>query len=403
MLCSRSASLITRTRMSRAMAMTILRMISAWAASRPSKPIRSSLTSPSEILATSGPNCSPISEMVSSSSSTASCSRAASTETASRPRSATTVATPRGWARAGTPEARRLPAWRSRASSKARPTAAVSARGLRWRTRFSSGSTSGWGGSPASSGRVTAPAPFSPGAPEPGWGSRASASPSGTAVGCCCAIVLAPPRSITGRLRRPGRPPRRLGSHGTPAVASLPVLGPAGQGLVEDDVADVGVAPAEGFDRLVLELLVDAEEVLDLAQQVRGDLLDPVDVVPVGVGQGDDQQLLVGALVVGHVEHTDDPGLDLTAREGGLAQQDHGVQGVAVLGQGAGHEAVVGRVVDGAEQHPVEADAARLVVELVLVPRHLGDLHDDVQRQVPAPRALVHRGAGLEPPGPPLS
>ena len=36
------------------MAMTILRMISAWAASRPSKPIRSSLTSPPEILATSG-------------------------------------------------------------------------------------------------------------------------------------------------------------------------------------------------------------------------------------------------------------------------------------------------------------------------------------------------------------
>src|SRR5829696_9166692 len=147
-----------------------------------------------------------------------------------------------------------------------------------------------------------APAPFSPGAPEPGWGSRSSASPSGTAVGCCCAIVLAPPRSIDRPPAPAGGGRRgRLGSHGTPAVTSLPVLSPAGQGLVEDDVADVGVAPAEGLDRLVLELLVDAEEVLDLAQQVRRDLVDPVDVVPVGVGQGDDQQLLVRALVVGHV------------------------------------------------------------------------------------------------------
>ena len=136
--------------MSRAMAMTILRMISAWAASRPSNPIRSSLTRPSEILATSGPNWVPISSRLTRPSSRASCSRAASTDTASRPRSATTVATPSGWARYGTPEARRRPACRSRASSKARPTAAVSARGLRWRTRWSSDSTSGSGGGAAS-------------------------------------------------------------------------------------------------------------------------------------------------------------------------------------------------------------------------------------------------------------
>src|SRR5215204_1765841 len=153
-------------------------------------------------------------------------------------------------------------------------------------------------------------------------------------------------------------------------------------GLVEDDVADVGVAPAEGLDRLVLELLVDGEEVLDLPQQVGRDLVDLVDVVPVGVGQGDDQQLLVRALVVGHVEHADDAGLDLAAGEGRLAQQDHGVERVAVLGQGVGDEAVVGRVVDGAEQHPVEADAARLVVELVLVAGSLGDLDHDVDGEL---------------------
>src|SRR4029453_17199948 len=318
MLWSRSASLMTSTRMSRAMAMTILRMISAWAASRPSKPIRSSLTSPSEILATSGPNWAKISSLVSSSSSTASCSRAASTDTASRPRSATTVATPSGWARYGTPEARRLPAWRSRASSKARPTAAVSARGLRWRTRWSSDSTSGSGGGAASSGRGTTPAaPFSVPTLGPGWGSGSSASPSGTAVGRCWAMMRLY-RCRHGRRTGGSRRPDRL-------VGVLVAL----EGLVEDDVADVGVAPAVDVDRLVLELFLDGEEGANFPKRVRGGRGDPVDVVPVGIGQGDDQQLLVRALVVGHVEHADDAGLDLAAGEGRLAQQGHGVPGVA--------------------------------------------------------------------------
>jgi hypothetical protein len=45
--------------------------------------------------------------------------------------------------------------------------------------------------------------PFSPATPAPGWGSRSSASPSGTAVGCCCAIVLGPTQ--VGRPPPPGR------------------------------------------------------------------------------------------------------------------------------------------------------------------------------------------------------
>src|SRR6266704_1096439 len=80
MLLSRSASLISSTRMSRAMAMTILRMVSAWAASRVSKPIRSSLVRPSVILATSGPNWASTSARVMEVSSTTSWSSAAMIE-----------------------------------------------------------------------------------------------------------------------------------------------------------------------------------------------------------------------------------------------------------------------------------------------------------------------------------
>ena len=52
-LCSRSASLIIRTRMSLAMATTILRTVSDWAASP--KLTLSSLVTPSTSMATSGP------------------------------------------------------------------------------------------------------------------------------------------------------------------------------------------------------------------------------------------------------------------------------------------------------------------------------------------------------------
>jgi hypothetical protein len=51
------------------------------------------------------------------------------------------------------------------------------------------------------------------------------------------------------------RPDAIGSSHGRALAAvpeSLAMLGAASQGFVEDDVANVGVAPAEGLDRLVL-------------------------------------------------------------------------------------------------------------------------------------------------------
>jgi len=74
-----------------------------------------------------------------------------------------------------------------------------------------------------------------------------------------------------------------------------------------------------------------------------------------------------------HRAHLDqDPGEE---REGG---EDHPVQGVAVLGQGLGDEAVVPGVDLGRGQHPVELDHPGLLVELVLVGAAGGDLDDHV-------------------------
>ena len=80
MLCSRSASLISSTRQSWAIAMNILRMVAACWASFESNSSRSSLVTPSTTAATWSPNClrSTHSRLMPVSS-TASCSRAAAT------------------------------------------------------------------------------------------------------------------------------------------------------------------------------------------------------------------------------------------------------------------------------------------------------------------------------------
>ena len=111
MLCSRSASLISSTRQSSAMATSILRIVAACCASLELNWSRSSLVTPSTTRATPSPKVSSIVSSVSPVSSTASCSRAAATVCASRPSSATMVATATGCVMYGSPERRNCPSW----------------------------------------------------------------------------------------------------------------------------------------------------------------------------------------------------------------------------------------------------------------------------------------------------
>ena len=106
---------------------------------------------------------------------------------------------------------------------------------------------------------------------------------------------------------------------------------------------------------------------LDLDQPVRPDLLEALDVLLVGVADGDAQDLEVEALLVAHLEPADRAGPDVAAGEGRLVDDQEGVGVVAVAGPRPLDEAVVEVVVDRARQHAIEPEDVGLLVVLVLV------------------------------------
>ena len=64
--------------------------------------------------------------------------------------------------------------------------------------------------------------------------------------------------------------------------------------------------------------------------------------------------------------------------EGRVLEQNEGIEGVAVLGEGVGEEPVLRGVHSRGEQVPIQPDLTGVVVDLVLVARPLGDLDDDL-------------------------
>ena len=137
--------------------------------------------------------------------------------------------------------------------------------------------------------------------------------------------------------------------------------------LAQDLARPVRVVPADHIDRLVLEQLVGAEEVLDLDQPMGPDLGQLLDVRLVRVADRDAQDLVVDTLVIAHLEGADGACPDVAAGERRLVDEQQGVGRVAVAGEGVGHEAVVEVVEHRRRQHPIEAEDARRGVELVLV------------------------------------
>jgi hypothetical protein len=147
----------------------------------------------------------------------------------------------------------------------------------------------------------------------------------------------------------------------------------------EDLVASKGgVAPALDFDTLAFEVLVDGEEVGDLLEHMRVDLGEVPDVLVAGVVLSDAENLLIAEALVEHLENTDGPDLHDAAGEAGSVDEDEAVEGVAVVAEGAGDEAIVAGVVDGGVEITIEAEDVEIFVVLVFVDTLVGNLDDCV-------------------------
>ncbi len=84
-----------------------------------------------------------------------------------------------------------------------------------------------------------------------------------------------------------------------------------------------------------------------------------------------------------------------TPGEGRFLEEDEGVEGVAVLAEGVLDEAVVGRVLSGREEHPVEPDPAGLMIHFILVALPFGYLNDNVELHCHFLRSSHPSGPGV--------
>jgi hypothetical protein len=139
-----------------------------------------------------------------------------------------------------------------------------------------------------------------------------------------------------------------------------------------------GIAPALDFDALAFEILVDGEEVGDLAEHVGVDLGEVPDVFVARVVFAYAEDLLVAEALVEHLQHADGTDLHHAAGEAGSVDEDEDVEGVAVVGEGAGDETIVARIVNGRIKIAVETEDMEFFVVLVLVAALIGDFDDSV-------------------------
>src|ERR687896_2073431 len=203
------------------------------------------------------------------------------------------------------------------------------------------------------------------------------------------------PTSATGAVRRPGStPPSSSPTARSTSTSISPhaggarsrawsrssessVHGRAGPSFLEHPHGLGAIAVARRPNRQPLQILVDLEELLDLGAEGLGNVVEIADSSPQRVPQRDAHELVVGALLVDHVEDAYRPDTDPATGKGGVTDQDEGVERVAVLTERPLDEAVVGGVDRRGEEAPIEDDLAELGVVLVLVTRPARNLDRD--------------------------
>ncbi len=178
--------------------------------------------------------------------------------------------------------------------------------------------------------------------------------------------------------------------------AGLP-LGVEGEGVLNDGVGVIDGEDVIDDDAFVFEGFVIFEEAFEDGQLVRGELVDVMVAVELGVIDVDGDDFVIHLVLVFHGHQADGAGGDEAEGGDGFGTEDEDVEGVAIVGEGLGDEAVVGGVVDGGVQDAVELEEAGFFVELVFVGGAKGDFDDGVElrgEESVAGRDIVPGGDG---------
>src|SRR6187402_163368 len=147
-------------------------------------------------------------------------------------------------------------------------------------------------------------------------------------------------------------------------VERLP-LGPileSRNGLLDDLVRIRRVTPALDLHLFAFKILVGREEVNDLFQLMRMNLLIAVNVEITGIRASHRQNLLVTFAVVDHIHQANrSDGLNAT-RETGCVHEHEDVQRIAVIPQRRGNKAIVAWIMHRRIQVPVQPENKQLLV-----------------------------------------
>ena len=95
-----------------------------------------------------------------------------------------------------------------------------------------------------------------------------------------------------------------------------------------------------------------------------------------GIPKRHRDDFFIGGLVIHHLDNPDGIALHQRQRHDGLLAEHQHIQRIAVVGVGAGDKAVVGRIVGGCVQHPIQPQKAGLLVHFVFILAALGDFDD---------------------------
>ena len=148
--------------------------------------------------------------------------------------------------------------------------------------------------------------------------------------------------------------------------------------LADFSTGDASIAPSSDFDALALEVLVDGEEVGDLLEHVGIDLGEVPDILVARIILAYAEHLLVGDALVEHLQQADGANLHDAAGEAGCVDEDECVERIAVVGERAGDESVVARVMDRRIEVAVQPEDVELLVVLVLVDALMGNFDDGI-------------------------